>query len=100
MVVLSVGKTCCLLLWDDCDESGGWLLCAGVFSGLKEIIRREHFFALYKGNFAQMVRIFPYAATQFTAFEIYKKVRLEIDQFFKIEIFALRLNFRPSPAHR
>lgn len=48
---------------------------AGVFSGLKEIIYREHFFALYKGNFAQMVRIFPYAATQFTAFEIYKKVR-------------------------
>ncbi|XP_058808888.1 solute carrier family 25 member 16-like [Phymastichus coffea] len=45
----------------------------GVFSGLKEIIYREHFFALYKGNFAQMVRIFPYAATQFTAFEIYKK---------------------------
>lgn len=49
-----------------------WYL--GVFSGLREIIHREHFFALYKGNFAQMVRIFPYAATQFTAFEIYKKV--------------------------
>ncbi|KAJ8681020.1 hypothetical protein QAD02_016807 [Eretmocerus hayati] len=45
----------------------------GVLSGLREIIRREHFFALYKGNFAQMVRIFPYAATQFTSFEIYKK---------------------------
>ncbi|XP_014210956.1 graves disease carrier protein-like [Copidosoma floridanum] len=45
----------------------------GVFSGLREIVSREHFFALYKGNFAQMVRIFPYAATQFTAFEIYKK---------------------------
>ncbi|KAG7209551.1 hypothetical protein KM043_015630 [Ampulex compressa] len=45
----------------------------GVFSGLKEIIRREAFFALYKGNFAQMIRIFPYAATQYTAFEFYKK---------------------------
>ncbi|XP_043276337.1 graves disease carrier protein-like isoform X2 [Venturia canescens] len=45
----------------------------GVFSGLKEIIEREKFFALYKGNFAQMIRIFPYAATQFTAFELYKK---------------------------
>lgn len=45
----------------------------GVLSGLKEIIQREHFFALYKGNFAQMIRIFPYAATQFTTFELYKK---------------------------
>ena len=45
----------------------------GVFSGLKEIIHREHFFALYKGNFAQMIRIFPYAAIQFTTFELYKQ---------------------------
>ncbi|XP_033228560.1 graves disease carrier protein-like [Belonocnema kinseyi] len=45
----------------------------GVFSGLKEIIHRENFFALYKGNFAQMIRIFPYAAAQFTSFEFYKK---------------------------
>lgn len=45
----------------------------GVFSGLKEIVQREAFFALYKGNFAQMIRIFPYAAMQFTAFELYKK---------------------------
>ncbi|XKL66439.1 hypothetical protein PGB90_009859 [Kerria lacca] len=44
----------------------------GVFSGLKEIIKSESFFALYKGNGAQMIRIFPYAATQFTAFELYK----------------------------
>lgn len=46
----------------------------GVFSGLLNIIKKESFLALYKGNGAQMVRIFPYAATQFTAFEIYKKV--------------------------
>ncbi|RZF37577.1 hypothetical protein LSTR_LSTR013998 [Laodelphax striatellus] len=45
----------------------------GVFSGLKEIITKESFIALYKGNGAQMVRIFPYAAVQFTAFEFYKK---------------------------
>lgn len=47
----------------------------GVFSGLMNIIKKESFLALYKGNGAQMVRIFPYAATQFTAFEIYKKVK-------------------------
>lgn len=46
----------------------------GVFSGLRQIVRKESFIALYKGNGAQMVRVFPYAATQFTAFEIYKKV--------------------------
>lgn len=45
----------------------------GVFSGLLNIVKRESFIALYKGNGAQMVRIFPYAATQFTAFEVYKK---------------------------
>lgn len=46
----------------------------GVFSGLMNIVKKESFIALYKGNGAQMVRIFPYAATQFTAFEFYKKV--------------------------
>lgn len=46
----------------------------GVFSGLRHIIRNESFSALYKGNSAQMVRIFPYAAIQFTSFEFYKKV--------------------------
>ncbi|XP_068617625.1 solute carrier family 25 member 16-like [Battus philenor] len=45
----------------------------GVFAGLTAIVRQESIFALYKGNGAQMVRIFPYAATQFTSFEIYKK---------------------------
>ncbi|XP_034945813.1 graves disease carrier protein-like [Chelonus insularis] len=45
----------------------------GVFSGIKHIVHQETFFALYKGNFAQMIRIFPYAATQYTSFEMYKK---------------------------
>ncbi|KAF0305579.1 Graves disease carrier protein [Amphibalanus amphitrite] len=45
----------------------------GVFSGLLNIVRQERFLALYKGNGAQMVRVFPYAATQFAAFEIYKQ---------------------------
>lgn len=45
----------------------------GVFGGLMAIVKHESLIALYKGNGAQMVRIFPYAATQFTSFEIYKK---------------------------
>lgn len=45
----------------------------GVRTGLAAVARGESPAALYKGNGAQMVRIFPYAATQFTAFEIYKK---------------------------
>lgn len=46
----------------------------GVVSGLAAIVKSESVWALYKGNGAQMVRIFPYAATQFTSFEVYKKV--------------------------
>nr|XP_023014419.1 graves disease carrier protein homolog [Leptinotarsa decemlineata] len=45
----------------------------GVISGIRHIMKSEGPLALYKGNGAQMVRIFPYAATQFTSFEIYKK---------------------------
>ncbi|KAJ8712158.1 hypothetical protein PYW07_005000 [Mythimna separata] len=44
----------------------------GVLGGLAAIVKNESLIALYKGNGAQMVRIFPYAATQFTSFEIYK----------------------------
>ncbi|PZC73521.1 hypothetical protein B5X24_HaOG209453 [Helicoverpa armigera] len=47
----------------------------GVLGGLTAIVKKESLIALYKGNGAQMVRIFPYAATQFTSFEIYKKVK-------------------------
>ncbi|EFA08338.1 solute carrier family 25 member 16 [Tribolium castaneum] len=47
--------------------------CHGVFSGLRHIIKTESPWAMYKGNGAQMLRIFPYAATQFTSFEIYKR---------------------------
>lgn len=45
----------------------------GVFQGLMHIVKSESGWALYKGNGAQMVRIFPYAAAQFTSFEIYKR---------------------------
>ncbi|KAI2811295.1 hypothetical protein BLOT_002469 [Blomia tropicalis] len=50
----------------------------GVFSGLYAIIRQESFLSLYKGNGAQMVRVFPYAAFQFMSFEIYKKLLNQI----------------------
>ncbi|XP_061427141.1 solute carrier family 25 member 16 isoform X1 [Lethenteron reissneri] len=46
----------------------------GVFSTLMAIPRKEGFLGLYKGNGAMMVRIFPYGAIQFTAFEKYKRV--------------------------
>ncbi|XP_025158994.1 graves disease carrier protein homolog isoform X2 [Harpegnathos saltator] len=45
----------------------------GFISGLKFIVKNEGFYALYKGNFVQMIRIVPYAAGQFTAYEMYKK---------------------------
>ncbi|KAF5291468.1 hypothetical protein FQR65_LT01780 [Abscondita terminalis] len=50
----------------------------GVLRALRHIIEKESVLALYKGNGAQMVRIFPYAATQFTSFEIYKRKLSEV----------------------
>ncbi|XP_037660628.1 graves disease carrier protein-like [Choloepus didactylus] len=52
-----------------------WLrsfLAGGVFSTLRAVPRKEGFLGLYKGNGAMMIRIFPYGAIQFMAFEHYK----------------------------
>lgn len=48
----------------------------GVFSTLKAVPQKEGYLGLYKGNGAMMVRIFPYGAIQFMAFDNYKKVQL------------------------
>ncbi|XP_062375642.1 graves disease carrier protein [Sardina pilchardus] len=45
----------------------------GVFATLKAVPQKEGFLGLYKGNGAMMVRIFPYGAIQFMAFDNYKK---------------------------
>lgn len=37
--------------------------------------KKEGLLGLYKGNGAMMVRIFPYGAIQFMAFDKYKKVQ-------------------------
>ena len=46
-----------------------------MISSLRGVTEKEGFLGLYKGNFAQMIRIFPYAAIQFMSFEQYKKVK-------------------------
>ena len=51
----------------------GWFVL-GVLSSLRGVAVKEGFLGLYKGNWAQMIRIFPYAAVQFLAYEQYKKV--------------------------
>ena len=45
----------------------------GVMAGLRKIVVHENIKALFKGNGAQMVRVFPYGALQFTCFEVFKK---------------------------
>lgn len=45
----------------------------GVLSSLRGVAVKEGFLGLYKGNWAQMIRIFPYAAVQFLSYEQYKK---------------------------
>lgn len=46
-----------------------------MFSTLIAVPKKEGFLGLYKGNGAMMVRIFPYGAIQFMAFDNYKKVQ-------------------------
>lgn len=59
-----------------------FVLATGVFSGLRGIVQKESVMGLYKGNGAQMVRIFPYGAVQFVSFEIYKTVMILISKMF------------------
>ncbi len=47
---------------------------SGVFATLKAVPKKEGYLGLYKGNGAMMIRIFPYGAIQFMAFDHYKKV--------------------------
>jgi len=46
----------------------------GVWKGLSKIVTEENVAALYKGNGAQMLRIFPYAALQFASYETYRTI--------------------------
>lgn len=46
----------------------------GVLATLRAVPKKEGLLGLYKGNGAMMVRIFPYGAIQFMAFDTYKKV--------------------------
>ncbi|MGH0157542.1 UNVERIFIED_CONTAM: hypothetical protein FKN15_066459 [Acipenser sinensis] len=53
----------------------------GVFATLRSVPQKEGYLGLYKGNGAMMVRIFPYGAIQFMAFDQYKKVVSVINFF-------------------
>ncbi len=46
----------------------------GVFEGLASIYRTEGYRGFYKGNGAQMLRVFPYAGVQFFVYEHAKQV--------------------------
>lgn len=46
----------------------------GVFAALHQVLSKEGVSGLFKGNGIQMIRIFPYAAIQFSTFEQYKKL--------------------------
>lgn len=41
---------------------------------MRAVPKKEGYLGLYKGNGAMMIRIFPYGAIQFMAFDQYKKV--------------------------
>lgn len=45
-----------------------------MYSAITKVYRREGLVGLYKGNGAQLFRIFPYSAIQFSSYEIFKKV--------------------------
>jgi solute carrier family 25 protein 16 len=46
----------------------------GIFESFIRIPQKEGFAALYKGNGAQLLRIFPYAAFQYGSYETFKSI--------------------------
>ncbi|XP_053392627.1 solute carrier family 25 member 16-like [Mercenaria mercenaria] len=46
----------------------------GVYTSLTGVYNKEGFWGLYKGNYVQMVRVFPYAAIQFMSYEQYRGI--------------------------
>lgn len=73
-----------------------FFLKPGVFSTLCAVPQKEGYLGLYKGNGAMMIRIFPYGAIQFMAFEHYKTV-LGLDLFLNVALncdFALTSDYR------
>jgi solute carrier family 25 (mitochondrial carrier protein), member 16 len=49
-----------------------------IYNIFYRIVKEEGATSLYKGNSAQMIRIFPYAAMQFTSYETYKTLNKRI----------------------
>jgi len=47
---------------------------SGVIRGLQRIVAKESSAALFRGNGAQMARVFPQGALQFTCYEILKRI--------------------------
>ena len=50
----------------------------GIFESFYRIVQKEGFLSLYNGNGAQLLRIFPYAAMQFTSYETYKRLNVSL----------------------
>ena len=50
----------------------------GIFESFYRVVEKEGFLALYKGNGVQLMRIFPYAALQFSSYEAYKSLNRKI----------------------
>ncbi|KAF8473828.1 putative mitochondrial carrier protein [Kalaharituber pfeilii] len=55
--------------------TGSWF---GVVNAVKDIQRREGFFGLYRGHSATLLRIFPYAAIKFVAYEQIRAVLIKV----------------------
>lgn len=49
-----------------------------IFSTFYQVVKQEGPLALYNGNGAQLLRIFPYAAMQFTSYEFFKSLNKRI----------------------
>ena len=50
----------------------------GIFETFGQVVQKEGFLALYKGNGVQLIRIFPYAALQFSSYETYKSINKKL----------------------
>jgi Mitochondrial carrier protein len=73
---------------------GTW---TGVFKAGGVIVKQNGLSGLFQGHSVTLLRIFPYAAIKFVAYEQFKTVSIPLDPFFYTPFSFLLIDFYLGP---